>query len=464
MYCVLFMLLFVTVLASNQSIDVLYWEIKPYIFRNENGDMDGLFPKIFKATENLCANGTRVFKYVKQFPDRHSFLNLIKKPAIKEQISSYGESELKNVTLQNSFWVPFYADNIILNSLFTKAPLIKFAFSTCSSLAVVMSQRKISLPAKIWQGITSCRSIIIYSSLICIIFGIIIWASEMLYGGDFGKSFITGAGQGVWWSFVTMTSVGYGDLVPRSVIGRTISGVWTLFGVAMICVMTATITDNISGTSSLDIYGKKVAVLSDSPEAQVAKDDYQADIITADSLDAVFDLIRKDKADAALINMHIASWYQDDIRNHKQPLHVVYTINKAVPISVLFGLSETVTSLLNCSTFFGKEIFTEAENSIVRYCKTTTIYRGSIEEFFKESIYMQVLLGLTIFLVVAGCIYETIRIILFKKNFVSNAESKTDEEIYRNVLKTSFIEIRQLTKEIDSLKHDVKSMRRALSC
>ncbi|XP_057303511.1 uncharacterized protein LOC130640919 [Hydractinia symbiolongicarpus] len=464
MYCILFMILFVTVLASNQSIDIVYWEIKPYIFRNENGDMDGLFPRIFKATENLCANGTRVFKYVKKLPDRNSFINLIKKNATKEQISAYGENELKNVTLQNSFWVPFYADNVILNSLLEKAPLMKFAFFTCRSLAVVMSQSKISLPAKILQGITSCRSLIIYSVLISIIFGIIIWASEMLYGGDFGKSFITGASQGVWWSFVTMTSVGYGDLVPRYVIGRTISGVWTLFGVAMICVMTATITDNISGTSSLDIYGKKVAVLSDSPEALIAKDDYEADIITADSLDAVFDLIRKDKADAALINIHVASWNQDDIRNHKQPLHVVYTINKPVSINALFGLSKTVTSLLNCSTFSGLDIFTEAENSIVRYCKTITIYRGSIKEFFKESIYMQILLGLTIFLVVAGCIYETIRITLFQKNVVSNAESKTDEEIYRNVLKTSFIEIRKLSKEIDYLKDDVASMRRALNC
>ena len=54
--------------------------------------------------------------------------------------------------------------------------------------------------------------------------------------GDF-KSFW----DGVWWAVVTVTTVGYGDIVPHSVSGRLIAMLLMVAGIGFISVLTATI-------------------------------------------------------------------------------------------------------------------------------------------------------------------------------------------------------------------------------
>ena len=45
--------------------------------------------------------------------------------------------------------------------------------------------------------------------------------------------------DGVWWAVVTMTTVGYGDLVPESAIGRAIGFLLMLVGIGIIGMITA---------------------------------------------------------------------------------------------------------------------------------------------------------------------------------------------------------------------------------
>jgi voltage-gated potassium channel len=55
------------------------------------------------------------------------------------------------------------------------------------------------------------------------------------------KSKITSFGDGIWWALVTMTTVGYGDLVPESVSGQVIGGVLMLAGIGILSLLTANI-------------------------------------------------------------------------------------------------------------------------------------------------------------------------------------------------------------------------------
>ena len=47
---------------------------------------------------------------------------------------------------------------------------------------------------------------------------------------------------GMWWALQTVTTVGYGDVVPQDSVGRVIASFLLLGGLALISVVTATIT------------------------------------------------------------------------------------------------------------------------------------------------------------------------------------------------------------------------------
>lgn len=48
--------------------------------------------------------------------------------------------------------------------------------------------------------------------------------------------------DGIWWSFVTATTVGYGDISPSTPIGRIIASILMLVGIGLIGSLTSTIT------------------------------------------------------------------------------------------------------------------------------------------------------------------------------------------------------------------------------
>ena len=51
-----------------------------------------------------------------------------------------------------------------------------------------------------------------------------------------------GLGDALWWSMQTVTTVGYGDVVPEHAAGRLIGVVLMLQGIALLTVITASVT------------------------------------------------------------------------------------------------------------------------------------------------------------------------------------------------------------------------------
>jgi voltage-gated potassium channel Kch len=49
-------------------------------------------------------------------------------------------------------------------------------------------------------------------------------------------------GNALWWSLQTVTTVGYGDIVPANTEGRIIGGLIMLTGIAFVAVVTAAVT------------------------------------------------------------------------------------------------------------------------------------------------------------------------------------------------------------------------------
>ena len=53
--------------------------------------------------------------------------------------------------------------------------------------------------------------------------------------------------EGIWWAWVTVTTVGYGDFVPVSVMGRVFGGLLILLGVCLFALLTANFSAALIG-------------------------------------------------------------------------------------------------------------------------------------------------------------------------------------------------------------------------
>ncbi|MGB5224225.1 MAG: potassium channel family protein, partial [Arenicellales bacterium] len=53
---------------------------------------------------------------------------------------------------------------------------------------------------------------------------------------------IESVGEGLWWAWVTITTVGYGDVVPVTSEGRLIGAILILIGVGLFAMLTASIS------------------------------------------------------------------------------------------------------------------------------------------------------------------------------------------------------------------------------
>jgi voltage-gated potassium channel len=51
-------------------------------------------------------------------------------------------------------------------------------------------------------------------------------------------------GSGIWWAVQTVTTVGYGDLVPQNTAGRLVATLVMLLGIGFVTVITAYITSS----------------------------------------------------------------------------------------------------------------------------------------------------------------------------------------------------------------------------
>ena len=102
--------------------------------------------------------------------------------------------------------------------------------------------------------------------LLWLLAGVTIWLLERKQNKDmFGGNFIEGMGQGIWWSAVTMTTVGYGDKAPKTPGGRLIAIIWMFTSIVLVSSFTA----SISASLTAEKLQGKVRGVQDLPHVRV---------------------------------------------------------------------------------------------------------------------------------------------------------------------------------------------------
>lgn len=86
---------------------------------------------------------------------------------------------------------------------------------------------------------------ILFLFLVIFVFGFLAWLFERKHNPDEFENSLRGIGSGIWWSAVTMTTVGYGDKSPRSLGGRIVALVWMFTAIIIISSFTASIASSL---------------------------------------------------------------------------------------------------------------------------------------------------------------------------------------------------------------------------
>ena len=111
-------------------------------------------------------------------------------------------------------------------------------------------------------------------AVIIIVSGHMIWLAERRRNSDFPRAYLPGVWEGIWWSAVTVTTVGYGDRTPRSNFGRIFGLFWMFAGLFIIANFTASVTTQLTVNEiqnaingPQDLHGKQVATVTGSTAA-----------------------------------------------------------------------------------------------------------------------------------------------------------------------------------------------------
>jgi ABC-type amino acid transport substrate-binding protein len=104
--------------------------------------------------------------------------------------------------------------------------------------------------------------------------GVLVWSVERKRNTQFPRDPLKGVGSGIWWSAVTMTTVGYGDKAPLTLLGRILGLIWMFASIIIISGFTAAIATSLTvGQLSQtiegidDLHGKRVLTAEGSTSA-----------------------------------------------------------------------------------------------------------------------------------------------------------------------------------------------------
>ncbi|MEA3468538.1 MAG: transporter substrate-binding domain-containing protein [Thermodesulfobacteriota bacterium] len=107
--------------------------------------------------------------------------------------------------------------------------------------------------------------------LFLIISGHVIWLAERRTSHTFHHNYLPGIFEGLYWSIVTASTVGYGDFTPKSTTGRILSIIVIIVSLPLFAIFVANISSNItlqklqtSITGPMDLVGHHVGVVDGS--------------------------------------------------------------------------------------------------------------------------------------------------------------------------------------------------------
>jgi len=187
-----------------------------------------------------------------------------------------------------------------------------------SWLGIAVPKKEQSTAMIILHSIFSLKmlAILVMMFITLIVVGALIWLSERKKNPDvFSPNPIKGIGNAIWWAATTMTTVGYGDVTPKTFAGRSIAVVWMILSLLAASSVIATVSSALTVsklegpiTSQKDLARGKIATIKYSTSDKYLKSRRVYPIYYKDVPSALKALKRKE-VDAVVYDKPILNYY-----------------------------------------------------------------------------------------------------------------------------------------------------------
>lgn len=158
---------------------------------------------------------------------------------------------------------------------------VDFSYPTHpSGVAVAFARRNSVLAAfKAYGSVASQLGALVLTMLVLLLLtGILIWLSERYsrQKNETNEPTIARLHEGLYWAVVTMTTVGYGDMTPRTHFGRAIAVAWMLGSLVLVSLLSTSIVaqltaQQLNGSDNVqlgDLIGKRLGAATSSSGAE----------------------------------------------------------------------------------------------------------------------------------------------------------------------------------------------------
>ncbi|MDD2463952.1 MAG: transporter substrate-binding domain-containing protein [Desulfobulbus sp.] len=144
----------------------------------------------------------------------------------------------------------------------------------------------------------------------------VIWLAERRNQHTFHRNYFPGILEGIYWSIVTASTVGYGDYIPKSRVGKTLAVLIIIVSLPMFAVFVANISSDfalhefrsyIHGPK--DLIGKKVGVIKGSVSEEYMHRENLGVLTIVPSAKDMYALLEEKKLDAVVHDLPSLQYY-----------------------------------------------------------------------------------------------------------------------------------------------------------
>ena len=319
-------------IENSQTIKIAVYNEAPFGFINEKGEFGGLMVEIW---EDIAQELDLQYDY--QLADMETLLS-----GLENENFDIGLGAI-TITPQREARVDFsHAVNASGTGIIIPKNTLASRFSSY-----------------VWPIVRSIFMLAAGLIALLLVSGIGVWWVERRHDKDPGHRDIDTIEDGLWWSAVTISTIGYGDKVPHTRVGRIVGAIWIFTGLIMLSLFTANASAIFTATEiqsniqdANDLRSARVGAASKSSGEEYLVRERIA-YLSYDDLHAAIDAMLNGDIDCVVSNVPVARYLNNTEYRQTLSISPNYLLENNMGIAMKRGseLRESInTTLLSLIT------------------------------------------------------------------------------------------------------------------